>query len=176
VTGIEIAPLYDEATIRERVIALGAELGQAVAASDPLVISILGGSVIFLADLVRAIHQPLRFEFIQVHYSAGGSEPEVLEIQYPIPVDVGDQNILVLKDVVASGVIESYLASQFRQHGARDVRFAALIDMPTERKTSFEPDHRIFVAERRGTFVGYGLKQDSRYGNLPYIGVLPEPS
>ena len=74
----------------------------------------------------------------------------------------------------ASGVIETYLTSQFRQRGAKAVRFATLIDVPDLRKTDFEPDYRLFSADRQGMFVGYGLKYKGRFGNLPYIGLAED--
>jgi hypoxanthine phosphoribosyltransferase len=171
VEGVDV--LYDVGTIGERITRLGAEVREALADEDPILVSLLSGSVIFLADLVRAIEAPLRFEFIQVSYSsADGAEDDVLEIEYPLPVDIDGQSILLIKDVVASGIIESYLGQQLRQRGAQDVRFAALIDLPDERKTALSVDFSAFVERKAGAFVGYGLKHKGRYGNLPYIGRL----
>ncbi|MGB5882257.1 MAG: hypoxanthine phosphoribosyltransferase, partial [Thermoanaerobaculia bacterium] len=74
----------------------------------------------------------------------------------------------------ASGVPESYLADQFLQHGASEVKFAVLIDIPADRKTDFQADYSCFSAERQGLFVGYGLKHGGQYGNLPYLGRIAE--
>jgi hypoxanthine phosphoribosyltransferase len=147
-----------------------------MADDDPLLVALLGGSVIFLADLVRAIERPVRFEFIQVGQVGSGevADPGVTEIRYPLPLDVAGQSVIVLKDVVTSGVTEPYLEQQLRDHGAREVRFAALIDIPDERKTAFEVSYAAFRTGRQGVLVGYGLKQDARYGNLPYVGRLRE--
>jgi len=194
-SGIE--PLFDEAAVRASVAALGAQLTEDLGSSltgvgridtlrgdgEPLLLAILGGSLIFLADLVRAIDRPVRFELMQVETSVGmegGLPPDLPEDQirnlhYPIPVEIAGRRVVVLKDVVASGVIEIYLGEQLRQHGAREVRFAALVDLPDERKTAFTVDYRAFSTWRKGTLVGYGLKHEGRYGNLPYIGRLPDP-
>src|SRR5882724_6935210 len=185
-TGVEL--LYDTATVRANVAELGARLTQDLGpitsgvGSEPLLLAILGGSLIFLADLVRAIVRPIRFELIQVGSSAGaeigevpGPSESVLNLHYPIPVDIEERRVVVLKDVVSSGVIEIYLGEQLRQHGAREVRFAALIDLPDERKTAFTVDYSAFSTWRDGLLVGYGLKHEGRYGNLPYIGRLPAP-
>ena len=195
-----IEPLFDEAALRESVSEMGRKLAADFDGSDgsdePLLLAILGGSVIFLADLVRAIQRPVLFELMQVGYSAGGeaagaagemkaaaaagevkaagAADTVQNIHYPIPVEIAGRRVVVLKDVVSSGVIEVYLGEQVRQHGAREVRFAALIDLLDERKTDFELDYRAFTTRRKGVFVGYGLKHEGRYGNLPYIGRLPE--
>jgi len=169
-----IEPLFDADTVRESVEALGRKIEGDFGADDPLLVALLGGSVIFLADLVRAIGRPVRYEFIDVGLS--GSEEngaEVVQIRYPIPLEISGQRVLVVKDVVSSGVTEPYLEQQLKDHGAREVRFAALIDMPDERKTEFELHYRALTAERQGgLLVGYGLKHAGRYGNLPSVGRL----
>ena len=165
----DIEPLYDADSVRASVRDLGQRIGKELAGENPLLIALLGGSVIFLADLVRAIEEPVRFEFIQVG-SGEGAEPGVHQIRYPLPLDVAGQSVLVIKDVVTSGVTEPYLEQQLRDHGARDVRFAALIDIPDERKTGFEVSYAAFRSGRQGLLVGYGLKHEGLYGNLPYLG------
>jgi hypoxanthine phosphoribosyltransferase len=193
-----IQSLFDGGAVRDGVAALGRRLGQELGDEEPLLVGLLGGSLIFLADLVRAIERPVRFELIHVGYSsapdvpvetpAGTASEEgfsggVLSIHYPLPVEVAGQSVVVVKDVVSSGVTEPYLAQQLRDHGAREVRFAALIDLPDERKTEFELDYSVFQlrhprdardARGRGLLVGYGLKHEGRFGNLPFVGLLPE--
>lgn len=180
----KIEPLYEAAALRGSVAELAEQLSADFSETEPLLLAILGGSLIFLADLVRAIDRPVRYELIQVGYSEGdavesGEAPEAMErvqnIHYPIPVEIAGRSVVVVKDVVASGVIEVYLAEKLRQHEAREVRFAALIDMPYERKTEFTVDYSAFTTQRDGILVGYGLKHEGRYGNLPYIGRLPSP-
>ena len=169
-----VISLWDAETIDEKVQALGQQLGEDFKGTDPLIISLLGGSLIFVADLIRAIKQPVRFEFVQVKYSPGGRDGEIRDVHYPMPLNIQDQQLVVIKDVSASGVPESYLADQFLQHGASEVKFAVLIDIPADRKTDFQADYSCFSAERQGLFVGYGLKHDGQYGNLPYLGRIAE--
>jgi hypoxanthine phosphoribosyltransferase len=166
-----IQPVFSRAEIAERVGVLGRRLGGELPA-DALLVSLLGGSVIFLADLVRAIDRPVRYEFIHVETSGGTDDASPLQLQYPIPFAVQGADVLLLKDVVTSGVTETYLMQQLHDHGAERVRLAALVDIPDERKTDVRPDYRVFTAERQGTLVGYGLKHGGGYGNLPYIGRL----
>jgi hypoxanthine phosphoribosyltransferase len=159
--------LFDAAAVRDRVAELGRQIESEIGSEDPLLVGLLEGSLIFLADLVRAIPAPVRFELIQVH---SGEDSGVIRIEYPIPVDIAGQSVVVVKDVVASGVTEPYLEQRLRDHGARHVRFAALVDLPDERKTDFRPDYTAFSTSRRGVLVGYGLKRAGRYGNLPGVG------
>jgi hypoxanthine phosphoribosyltransferase len=172
----QIQILYDAATIQKKVAALGQKLQADHADSDPLLISIVGGSVVFLADLLRAIQNPIRYETVQVHYSVSGREDGVLEIHFPISLNVKDQELVVIKDVIASGVIETYLTSQFLQLGAKQVRFVALIDLPEERKSDFTADYGLFTPKKTGKFIGYGLKVNGRYGSLPYLGRIVDES
>jgi hypoxanthine phosphoribosyltransferase len=166
---ISIDPLIDADTLQDSVRALGRRIGEEMEGEDPLLLALLGGSVIFLADLVRSIVRPVRYEFLHVVFDEG-SEPGVIEIRYPLPLDIAGQSVLVIKDVVSSGVTEPYLEQQLRDHGARAVRFAALIDIPNERKTGFELEYAALRVERQGQLVGYGLKHEGRFGNLPYVG------
>lgn len=190
-----VEPLFNAEALRDGVAALGRRLAQELGDEDPLLVGLLGGSLIFLADLVRAVERPVRFELIHVGYSSASDVPAepptdtareegfdggVLSIHYPLPVEVAGQSVVVVKDVVSSGVTEPYLAQQLRDHGAREVRFAALIDLPDERKTEFELHYSVFQlrhprdARGRGLLVGYGLKHEGRFGHLPFVGLLPE--
>jgi len=175
-TAPTIKVLFDARAIAARVQALGQRLQREVAHEDPLVVSLLGGSVIFLADLIRSISTPLRYEFVQVEYKSHEEqgEEEVTDIQYPIPIEVQGQSVMVLKDVVSTAIIETYLANQFLQLGARKVRFVALVDLPKERKTHCQVDYSVFTTERSARLVGYGMKHLGRHGNLPYVGYVQE--
>lgn len=167
-----IETLFPADEIEREVLDLGRRLHADHAESDPVFLSLVGGSVIFLADLVRAYDAPVRFELLHVAYRRPEvAAAEVLEIHYPIPVDLADQHLLVVKDVVTSGVTETYLAEQLYQKGAASVGIVALIDMPDSRKTELVVDYRAFSLERSGPLVGYGLKHRGRLGNLPYIGL-----
>lgn len=170
----EIKELFDARTLSNRVQDIGRQLQREVASSDPLILSVLGGSVVFLSDLVRAIRDPLRFEFIHVERSGGGSDPTI-QLHYPVPIDVRDQHLLVVKDVVGSAVIETYLRNQFLGMGARRVQIVALIDLPKERTVHFQVDYSVFTTQRATRLVGYGMKLDGRYGGLPYVGYLTDP-
>jgi hypoxanthine phosphoribosyltransferase len=162
--------LFTPDAVREGVLALGRRIEEEIGDEDPLLVALLGGSVIFFADLVRAIRRPIRFELI--HIATESAESGVMQIQYPIPVEIAGQSVVVVKDVVASGITEPYLEQQLRDHGARGVRFAALIDIPDDRKTGFEVSYSVFTIPRQGILVGYGLKHDGRYGNLPHVARL----
>ena len=166
---IRVETVFSADEIARRVRELGAQLDGELS-SDPLLVSLLGGSVIFLADLVRSIPRPVRYEFIHVETSGGDDEP--LALHFPVPFAVAGESVVLLKDVVTTGVTEEYLLGQLRSQGAKQVRLAALVDIPSERKTEVGVDYAVLTSERAGRLVGYGLKHRGRHGNLPYIGRL----
>jgi len=174
-TTSEIEPIFYAERIRARVSELAREIESNLGDRDPLILLLLDGSFIFVADLVRSMKSPLRYEFIHTRYSNDGGASQPKEIRFPIPVDVADEVILAVKDVVDSGITEAYLRSQLEQHGAEEVRIVALVDMPSQRKTEVAVDYRGFETQRRGILVGYGMKYERRYGNLPFIGRLVAP-
>jgi len=172
----EIEPLYYAERIRARISKLGKEIEADLGSQDPLILLLLHGSFIFVADLLRSIKPLLRYEFIHTQYSGDADDQELMEIRFPVPVDVADETVLLVKDVVDTGITETYLRSQLEQRGATEVLIAALIDMPSRRKSEILVDYRGFETERQGILVGYGMKHEGRYGSLPYIGRLIAPS
>lgn len=169
---LDIQERFSVNRIADAVQDLGKELTRRLSNTTPLLISLLTGSVIFLADLVRAIDQPVKYEFIDVQFPKGDTRSRVHRLQYPISFNVVNQSILLVRDVTASGVIETYLRSQFLDQGAASVGFVSLINIENQRKVDFAPEHILFSCERTGTFVGYGMKYEGKYGNLPYIGEI----
>jgi hypoxanthine phosphoribosyltransferase len=92
-----------------------------------------------------------------------------MEIDFLSFIDIADRNVFLLKDVVATGVIENYLLTQLRQKNPASIRLVALLDRPDQRSVELQVDHYAFRIDG-GTFVGYGLENEGRFGNLPYIG------
>lgn len=168
----DVDVVFETSEIAAKVRSLGKELETSFA-GEPLLLSLLSESMPFVADLVRAIEIPLRYELLKVDSTAKPGATEILDIQYPMPFEFHGADVLLLRDLSTSGVIESYLVPQLARHGASRVRVAALIDLPDRRTTEFSPDFRLFTLPGDvGTLVGYGLKHGGRFGNLPFIGQI----
>jgi hypoxanthine phosphoribosyltransferase len=136
----------------------------------PLVLlAILKGAALFAADLSRRLTVPLTLEYISVRRAEGS---EILQIDFATGFEITGRPVVLLKDVVNTGVIETYLSDQLRGGGAESVRIAAIVDKPHERKTDLAVDYALFTSEG-GTFVGYGMEHRGRWGNLPYVGEIP---
>lgn len=138
----------------------------------PLVlVSILKGSSFLLADLARRMNGPLSCEYMSVRRAEGAHE--VLQIDFSTSASVKGKNVLLLKDVVNTGVIESYLIEQLLGEGAASVRLAAILDKPQERRTAVAVDFTLFSAAG-GKYVGYGMEYDGLHGHLPHIAEVLE--
>ena len=138
----------------------------------PLVlIGILKGASFFLADLARRVSVPASCEYISVRRVEGSHE--ILQIDFSTDFVLGGRPVLLLKDVVNSGVIENYLIDHVHSIGGSLVRLAAIVDKPKERKTAISVDFPLFTAEK-GVFAGYGMEYRGRYAHLPYLAEVKE--
>lgn len=139
---------------------------------EVFLLGILKGTAVFLSDLLRAIPGQASYGFIDVVRDIADTEiATALEIDFLSHTELAGRNVYVLKDVVSTGVIENYLLTQLRMHDPASLRLVALLDRPGLRTVDLTADHRAFEVGD-GTYVGYGLEQDGRWGNLPYIGKL----
>jgi hypoxanthine phosphoribosyltransferase len=167
----DIEQVFTAKAIASRVSELGAELRHDCD-GEIFLLGILRGASFFLADLMRTIEGPVAYGFVDVILDVADTETAAaLQIDYLSHTNVAGRNVYVLKDVVSTGIIESYLLSQFRLHQPARVKLVALLDRPDLRTIDLRVDFRAFEVSD-GTYVGYGLEVDNRFGNLPWIGRL----
>lgn len=151
-----------------------AELGQSIrnaAGSKPIfLLGILKGASVFLSDLMRAIDGEVGYGFIDVVRDVADTQvAAAMEIDFLNWIDIAGKNVYLLKDVVSTGVIESYLLTQLRQKRPAQLELVALLDRPDLRTVELKADFCAFEAGE-GSFAGYGLEVDGKFGNLPFIG------
>jgi len=164
----EIAPVYRAEEIAAEVSRLAAEIRKDAGDSEVFLLGILKGASIFLSDLLRALPGRVSYGFIDVVRDAA-DDNDALEIDFLSFTDIRGRQVYVLKDVVNTGVIENYLLSQLRVHSPAALRLVALLDRPEARTVDIRTDFRAFTVSD-GTFAGYGLEHEQRFGNLPFIG------
>ena len=169
----EVKQLFSEEDIQQRISQTGAKIRESAGDQRILLIGILKGSSVFLADVLRAIPGNVHYEWVNVLRDVADTDTaEAMEIDFLTQFDMRDQYVYVLKDVVTTGVIESYLLTQFREKHPADIKLVALLDCPAERKLDLHCDYSVFQTDRT-IFVGYGLESPERtMGNLPFIGTL----
>ena len=169
-TSTEVRPVFTAEAIAARVSELAAAIRRDSGNEEVFFLCILKGASIFLADLLRSVTGDVSYGFIDVIRDAeGNSTADALEIDFLSFTDIRGRHVFVLKDVVNTGVIENYLLSQLRQHGPASLRLVALLDRPDARTVDVTADFSAFTITD-GTFAGYGLEHQRRFGNLPYIG------
>jgi len=166
--------LFSEDQIRRRVAELGAEITKAYSGQPLSVVGMMKSGLVFMADLIRQI--PLDLTVHMVRATQGGQGGT--EITYAAEVLYEGENILLVDDIVDTGVTLSYLLEHIRDHGPRSLRVCALVDKSADRKVDVRPDWAAFALTEptRGFIVGYGLDYAEHYRGLPYIGTLKKPA
>ena len=165
--------LVSEEQLRAKVAELGARISQDYAGKDLLLVSILKGAVVFMADLMRAVTIPCSIDFMVVS-SYGGTNTEstgLVKIVKDLDADLSGREVLIVEDVLDTGVTLSNLVPMLRMRHPNSVKICAILDKPARRKTSITADYRGFEVPD-AFVVGYGLDYDEKYRNLPFVGVL----
>ena len=171
-----LEPLFTSEQIQARVAEMGAEVARDYAGRTPLLVGVLKGAYIFLSDLVRATDLRLGVEFMAISsYGAGTRSSGEVKIVKDLDVPVEGRDILVVEDIVDTGLTLSYLIASLHGRGAKSVRLAALLDKWERREREVKIDYCGFRIPD-AFVVGYGLDFAERYRNLPYIAVLKDPS
>ena len=164
--------LIDTEELQARVRELGTALSQEYAGRDLLLISVLKGSIVFMADLIRTISVPHAIDFMATSsYGAGMESTGVVRILKDLNKPITGRNILIVEDIIDSGHTLSYLLGLLRQRQPASIRIVSLLDKPERREVDFHVDWTGFSIPNEFV-VGYGLDFDEVYRNLPYIGVL----
>ena len=161
--------LCTEEQIRERTQTLGAAITQDYQNRSLLVVSLLRGSFIFAADLVRAIDLKLKIDFmISSSYEHGEETSGVVTISKDVDQPVESMDVLVVDDIADSGLTMCHVLNHLAQKKPRSLRCCVLLDKPSRRKAELEPDYVGFTIPDRFV-VGYGLNYGDYYRNIPYV-------
>jgi len=158
--------------VQARVAELGAQLAADYAGRDPVLVSVLKGSIIFLADLVRAMPIPLSIDLMEVSsYGASTESSGQVRILKDLSTSIAGRDVIVVEDIIDTGLTLNYLLRYLHDRGPSSIRICCLLDKPARRLAEIEIDYRGFTIPDRFV-IGYGLDYGERYRNLPYIGVL----
>jgi hypoxanthine phosphoribosyltransferase len=164
--------LYDEQQIGDKVKELGETLSKDFSGRNPLVICVLKGAFIFMADLVKEMTVPLEIDFMAVSsYGQSTKSSGVVKIIKDLDVSVEGRDVLIVEDIIDSGLTLSYLIDVLERRNAKSVTVVTLFDKPARRTVDLEADYKGFTLPDEFV-VGYGLDFAEKYRNLPYIGIL----
>jgi hypoxanthine phosphoribosyltransferase len=168
--------LLSSDAIQAKVAELGAKIGEdyrdAVGPQDLLLITVLKGAVFFVTDLARAIPVPTQLEFMAVSsYGSSTSSSGVVRIMKDLDRDINDRDVLIVEDVVDSGLTLSWLLRNLATRGPRSLRVCTLLRKPDAARSNVDIEYVGFDIPNEFV-VGYGLDYAERYRDLPYIGTL----
>jgi hypoxanthine phosphoribosyltransferase len=167
--------LLSEQQIQARIKEIGAEITRDYANRNPLLIGVLKGACFFLSDLLRAIDIQLSIEFIAISsYGSSTRTSGEVRILKDLDVPVEGRDIIVVEDIVDTGLTLSYLLANLKSRGAASVKLVALLDKYERRERNVEIDYLGFKIPDHFV-VGYGLDFAERYRNLPFIAILKTP-
>jgi hypoxanthine phosphoribosyltransferase len=168
--GAPVDVLISEADLRARVAALGAEISRDYRDRALVVIGVLKGSFVFLADLVRAIDLPLSVDFIGISSYQGTSTTGVVQITSDLTRPIEGKDVLLVEDIVDTGLTMKYLLENLATRRPASVRIAALLEKPARARVKIDVHYRGFEIPDEFV-VGYGLDWDGKLRNLPFVGV-----
>ena len=164
--------LLSEDEIREKVRELGGKITADYKNSNLMLVTVLKGAVVFLADLMRQIDVPAEIDFMVVSsYGSGVKSSGVVKIVKDLDVPLAGKDILIVEDILDSGLTLSYIKELLESRGPRSIRIATLLDKPSRRKVDLQADYIGFSVPDEFV-IGYGLDYDEKYRNLPFVGIL----
>jgi hypoxanthine phosphoribosyltransferase len=166
---VDVQPLFTAAEIANRTRELGLAFRRDAGNAEVFLLGLLKGTTCFVADLLRAIPGNVSYGFIDVVQDIADTETATaMEIDFLRFAEIRGKHVFLIKDVVSTGIIETYLLQQLRLHDPAELRLVALLDRPALRRADLKVDFRAFEVGD-GAFVGYGLELDGRHANLPFI-------
>ena len=164
--------MISEKEIAAKVAELGRQISEDYRGKNLLMVSVLKGSVVFVADLMRAITIPVSIDFMSVSsYGSGTKHSGVVKIIKDIDIDLEGMDLLIVEDILDSGKTLHYLRELLEGRNPASVRIATLLDKPSRREADVKPDYCGFTVPDE-FIIGYGLDYAEKYRNIPYIGVL----
>ncbi len=150
---------------------LARQIEKDFAGRDFIIVALLNGTVVFLADLLRRLSLPLRLDFIGVSSYGSGTESAELVFTKELRLEVGGRNVLVVDDILDTGRTLTQVVAKLRKLQPRRIKTCVLLDKPSRRIEPIAADYVGFVILNQFV-VGYGLDYAERYRNLPFVGVL----
>ena len=168
----QIEVLIDETTLQNRIQDLGVQITQDYRDQGDLVlICILKGSYLFLADLSRAIDLPLTVDFMAVSsYGKGFRSSGVVRLVQDLSENIENKNVLIVEDIIDTGLTMSYLLENLRTRKPASLKIVSLLHKPSKAKVKIDIDYLGFAIEDRFV-IGYGLDYLGQFRNMPFIGV-----
>jgi hypoxanthine phosphoribosyltransferase len=167
-------PLYTRAEIQKKVGELGEQISKDYKGKDLLLIGVMKGAFVFIADLARAIKLPVSVDYLGLSSFEQRSKGRgAVRISSDLNENIAGKNVLVVEDIINSGLTMEYVTKNLLSRDPKSLKVCTLLDKVEKRRTDFKADYVGFTIPDRYV-VGYGLDYQDQYRNLPYIAVLGE--
>jgi hypoxanthine phosphoribosyltransferase len=164
--------LISRTKIQKRVRELARQFEKDYRNKKPVLVGVLKGAFIFMADLIRFLDIPAEFDFIAVaSYGAKKSSSGKVKLLKDISLNIKNKDIIVVEDIIDTGLSTKFIIKKLKRHSPKSIRFCVLLDKPERRKVKVKIDYCGFKVPNK-FIVGYGLDYNGRYRNLPYIGYV----
>ena len=164
--------LITEEEIQEKVKQLGTQISKDYKGKNPVLICILKGGVVFLSDLMKNITTHVQIDFMVLSsYGDSTKSSGVVRIKKDIDVNILNRDVIIVEDIVDSGLTLKYIDEYFMQHKPASIKICALLDKPESHKIDIKIDYIGFEVGNEFV-VGYGLDYSQKYRNLPFFGIL----
>ena len=161
--------LISENQIKEQIAIVGKKITEDYKDKNLYVLSLLRGSFIFTADLVRTIDTKTQIGFMTTSsYGHGEESTGIVKVVNDIPDNIEGLDVLIVDDIIDSGITMDFVINHVKSRGAKSVKTCTLLDKPSRRKVDLKPDYGVFEIEDLFV-VGYGLNYGDHYRNIPYI-------
>ena len=170
---VTLEVLFSRQQIAARIAEMGRQIDHDYAGQNVILLGVLKGAAVFLADLARSISITCTFDFVAVSsYGKSSSTSGAVKLIKDLDEPMEDKNVIVVEDILDTGVTLSFLRKLFEHHGPRSLRIATLLDKPSRRLEKISADYIGFTIPNQFV-VGYGMDYAERFRNLPDICLLP---
>lgn len=168
---MDIEILISSKEIKNRIDIIGKEITSAYEGKSPVLVSILKGSFVFLADLSRAINLPISIDFIEISSYTDDKSSGIVKLSKDLSNSIENKDIIIVEDIIDTGLSMSYLLDNLNTRGPASISVCSLLYKPSKTIKKIKIDFLGFEIEDKFV-IGYGLDFNQKYRNLPYIGIL----
>jgi len=164
--------LISQNKIQERVRELAREVKKDYLNKKPVLVGVLNGAFIFMADLIRFLDMPAEFDFIAVaSYGAKKNSSGKVNLLKDISLDIKNRNVIIVEDIIDTGISTDFIINYLKQKSPKSIRFCVLLNKRERRKVPVQIDYCGFEVPNK-FIIGYGLDYNGQYRNLPYVGYI----
>ncbi|HSG32117.1 MAG TPA: hypoxanthine phosphoribosyltransferase [Thermodesulfobacteriota bacterium] len=165
--------LISEAELKDKTAQLGSKISQDYKGLNPVFITVLRGSIIFVCDLIREVKIPISLDFLSVSSYSGQSHTGVVRIIKDLDENIENKHVILIEDIIDTGLTLNYIVSMLQERKPTSIKVCALLDKKVRRIIDIPINYKGFEIPDEFV-VGYGMDYNQKYRNLPFIGVLKE--